>query len=128
MASLQPQLPAGMQVAVIGMGDADEAHAIHQQYAPQTWCLLDQQRVAYQAFVVPRAGIREMFDVSVLKAAIDARREGFSAGQPAGGDVMQMPATFVIHRTGVISMAYYSRSMADHPADHIVMQAAEHGV
>lgn len=123
MANLQPQLPAEMRIVVVGMGDAGEAQAIQQQYAPNAICLIDAQRTVYGAYAVGKAGIREMIAPGVIRAAIDINRSGISAGPTLGGDVLQMPSTFVIGADGLIKLAYYSRSIADHPSDAVLLGA-----
>jgi len=112
-----------MRIVVVGMGDAGEAQAIQQQYAPNAICLIDAQRTVYGAYAVGKAGIREMIAPGVIRAAIDINRSGISAGPTLGGDVLQMPSTFVIGADGLIKLAYYSRSIADHPSDAVLLGA-----
>ena len=123
MANLQAQLPNEMRIVVVGMGDAVEAQAIQRQYAPNAICLIDAQRTVYSAYAVGKAGIREMLAPGVVRAAIDINRSGISAGPTLGGDVLQMPSTFVIGADGVVKLAYYSRSIADHPSDAVLLGA-----
>ena len=72
---------------------------------------------------VGRAGLGAFFAPQVAIDAVKITREGFSAGATIGGDVMQMPATFVVDQTGQFRLAYYSRSIADHPSDDVVRTA-----
>ena len=107
----------------VGMGDAVEARAIVQQYAPNIMCMIDQNQLAYQQFGLGRAGLGAFFAPQVAIEAVKITRVGYAAGAPLGGDVMQMPGTFVVDRTGHFTLAYYSRNIADHPRDD-VMHAA----
>ena len=99
------------------MGDAAEARAIVQQYAPNIMCMIDQNQQAYQHFGLGRAGLGAFFAPQVAIEAVKITREGYGAGAPIGGDVMQMPGTFVVDRSGHFTLTYYSRSIADHPSD-----------
>ena len=45
----------------VGMGDAVEARAIVQQYAPNIMCMIDQNQQTYQQFGVGRAGLGAFF-------------------------------------------------------------------
>lgn len=120
---MQQGLDSRYTVMAVGMGDAAEARDIVQQYAPNIMCMIDQNQQTYQQFGVGRAGLGAFFAPQVAIDAVKITREGFSAGATIGGDVMQMPATFVVDRTGQFRLAYYSRSIADHPSDDVVRAA-----
>lgn len=107
----------------VGMGDVVEARAIVQQYAANIMCVIDQSQQTYQQFGLGRAGLGAFLAPQVAIEAIKITREGFGAGATIGGDVMQMPGTFVVDRTGHFRLAYYSRSIADHPSDDVVRAA-----
>jgi AhpC/TSA antioxidant enzyme len=107
----------------VGMGDAVEARAIVQHYAPNIMCMIDQNQQAYQQFGLGRAGLGAFFAPQVAIEAVKITREGYAAGAPIGGDVMQMPGTFVVDRTGHFTLAYYSRNIADHPRDDVLHAA-----
>lgn len=107
----------------VGMGDAVEARAIVQQYAPNITCMIDQNQLTYQQFGLGRAGLGAFFAPQVAIEAVKITREGYAAGAPIGGDVMQMPGTFVVDQTGRFRLTYYSRSIADHPSDDVVRTA-----
>lgn len=107
----------------VGMGDAAEARVIVQQYAPNIMCMIDQNQQAYQQFGLGRAGLGAFFAPQVAIEAVKITREGYGTGSPIGGDVMQMPGTFVVNRMGNFALTYYSRSIADHPSDDVVRAA-----
>lgn len=105
------------------MGDAVEARAIVQQYAPNIMCMIDQNQQAYQQFGLGRAGLGAFFAPQVAIDAVKITREGYGSGATIGGDVMQMPGTFVVDRNGHFKLTYYSRNIADHPSDDKVRAA-----
>ncbi|NBU64104.1 MAG: hypothetical protein EBS29_06350 [Chloroflexia bacterium] len=107
----------------VGMGDAVEARRIVQQYAPNITSVIDQNQHVYQQFGLGRAGLGALIAPQVAIDAIKITREGYGAGDPIGGDVMQMPGTFVIDQAGRFRLTYYSRSIADHPGDDVVRAA-----
>ncbi len=108
-----PQYP----VAAVGMGDPVGAQAICQRHAPQIHCILDDdQQTTYQRYGVGKATLAALFAPTAFRESISTIRE-FGMGDANGGDVKQMPATFVIGPDGRFRMAYYSRSVADYPAE-----------
>jgi peroxiredoxin len=68
-----------------------------------------------------RGGFAEVMGPAVLmKAALSAARGNFG---PPGGDVFQMPGTFVIDADGVIRLAYRSRDASDLPPTETIFAA-----
>lgn len=90
--------------------------------APSVLCLADPAQKAFQAFGIGRAGAAELLAPSVFASATLATLEGHLPGPPVG-DPLQMPATFVVGKGGRIRLAYYSRTVADHPPSATILAA-----
>lgn len=90
--------------------------------APGVVCLSDPQQAAFRAFRIGRAGALEVFAPSVFVAGARAALEGHFAGAPSG-DPLQLGATFVIGAGGRVRLAYYSRTVADHPSSAVLFAA-----
>lgn len=107
------------------MGDATEAQTIAQRYAPHIQCLLDNDtQSTYQRYGVGKATLSAMIAPEVWRDAITTVRT-YGVGSAHGGDVSQLPATFVITPTGQFTLAYYSRSIADYPTDAVILDALQ---
>jgi peroxiredoxin len=104
------------------MGDPDEAHAFCGARAPGLLCLADPEQEGYAAYGIGKAGAGEIFAPEVFVAGFQATLEGHANGRPAG-DTRQMPATFVIGPDARVRLAYYSRTVADHPPRELIVAA-----
>ena len=52
-----------------------------------------------------------------------AYRTAGGTKSPQGGDITQLPGTFVVGRDGHLTLAHYSRSAADNPSMEVVLDA-----
>jgi len=96
------------------MGDPDGARVVCTRHAPQLHCLIDPTQAVYQQYGIGRATLRAMLSLDVMRESLAVTRE-FGMGDANGGDVSQMPATFVINPSGHFTLAHYSRTIADYP-------------
>ena len=114
---------AGGEVAAITMGTPEQAAAFRDRHKLPFHCLSDPQRVAYEAFGIGRATIRQVAGPLVwLRSAWALVRHG--GGAPIG-DPLQLHAAFIVDCSGVIRFARYPRHSADLPA-HDEMIATIH--
>jgi peroxiredoxin len=103
----------GAAVAAVTQGTAKQTADLCARHSVRFPCLADPSRQAYLAFGLDRGGFTEVMGPAVLfKAALSAFRGNFG---PPGGDVFQMPGTFVIGTDGIIRLAYRSRDASDLP-------------
>ncbi|MEY3989817.1 MAG: hypothetical protein RI985_898 [Chloroflexota bacterium] len=122
LAKFQSAVESPVQVVAVGMGQPSDARTICATLAPNISCMVDLDQSAYRAFGLGSGSIGAFLAPSVVAAGVKAYAEGYGGGTPVG-DVLQMPGTFVIRPSGEIALAYYSRTVADHPSD-VVLKAA----
>ena len=122
LAKLQTTFNTPAQIVAVGMGQPSDARDICGTLAPNISCMVDVDQSAYRAFGLGSGTIGAFLAPSVVAAGVKAYAEGYGGGKPVG-DVLQMPGTFVIDTTGRITLAYYSKTVADHPSDDIIRRA-----
>ena len=81
----------------------------------------NRRRISATVWARPRLSL---FAPTAFRESISTIRE-FGMGDANGGDVKQMPATFVIGADGRFRLAYYSRSVADYPAETQLVAALQ---
>lgn len=86
-------------------------------------CLGDPEREAYHAVGLERAGLKDLYTPRVGIATLRAARKGAVVGDPQGGDVKQMPGTFVVGTDGRLRFAHYNRDQSDNPPMKRVLEA-----
>jgi peroxiredoxin len=111
-----------LPIIAVGMGQPIDAREICGTLAPNISCMVDSDQAAYRAFGLGSGSLGAFLAPSVVAAGIKAYSEGYGGGKPVG-DVMQMPGTFVITAAGRIALAYYSKTVADHPRDELLKEA-----
>jgi peroxiredoxin len=79
-------------------------------------CLGDPDRTAYAEVSLRRGNPAQIVNPKVAMRYLGAARHGVFGGPPRGGDVAQLPGTFVVDRDGRVVLAHYSNSSADNPA------------
>lgn len=109
-------------MAAVTLGDVDETREFCGARAPGVQCYADPQQQAYRAFGLGQAQTSEILTPSVVLAGMQAALEGHLPGAPVG-DALQMPGTFVIGPDGRLRMAYYSRTVSDHPDNKQLLKA-----
>ena len=88
-------------------------------------CLGDPEREAYRAVGLGRGGLSEIVSPKVAIGALRAARHGAVAGGREGGDVRQMPGTFVVGSDGKVLFAHYNRDQSDNPKVADVVKAVQ---
>jgi peroxiredoxin len=104
----------GLDVAVVTQGPAERAAELKARHQLPFRCLADPKLDAYRAFGLAKGSLLQIANPILLaRAAMSALRGNFGA---PGGDVFQMPGTFVIGSDGKLKFAHRSRDSADYPA------------
>jgi peroxiredoxin len=122
LAKLQTSLESPVHIVAVGMGQPSDARDICTTLAPNIECMVDTDQSAYRAFGLGSGSVGAFLTPSVIAAGVKAYADGYGGGKPVG-DVLQMPGTFVIRPSGQVALAYYSRTVADHPSDEVLRVA-----
>ena len=86
-------------------------------------CLGDPEREAYRAVGLERGGMGEvMAGPKAIGGMLKAARKGHIPHWQ-GGDVRQMPGTFVGGRDGRVALAHYNEDSSDNPPIGAVLEA-----
>lgn len=108
-------LQAGGDVAIVTMGTVEQTAAFRARNQLPFTCLADPERVAYKAFGVPIGTVGQIAGPTVWSGGLKAiLRAGI--GKPVG-DVLQLHASFVIDREGIIRFVHLPRHSADRPTN-----------
>lgn len=120
-----PALAArGLSLGVVTQGTPEIARKFCSARAPGVLCLADPERLAYQAYGLDRATLRQsILSMRVMKAnqRLEAEKGWKPEMPPAGQDAFQMSATFIIGPDGRIRMPYYYDDIADHPPVELLL-------
>ncbi len=115
----QPELKKrGMTLAIVTHSTPEAAKAFCAQRAPNTLCLADPRRAAYQAYGLGRGSVwQTLLSPNIWKSNRRlAKTKGYKPETPpAGQDAYQMSGTFIIGADGRIRLPYYYEDIADHP-------------
>lgn len=90
-------------------------------------CVGDPLREAYAELDIRRGRGRELYGWGVIRRALPAVRTAGGTRGPEGGDITQLPGTFVVGRNGRVVLAHYSANAADNPAMDVVLRAVHEG-
>lgn len=105
---------AGLKVALIGLGNPEQAQQVCGQLVPGALCLSNPSASAYTAFGFKRGGLLQLAGPQVMSAAVRAARSGYVQGETTG-DIAVLGGLFIIDPPGRIRHAYYSRYAGDNP-------------
>ena len=114
---------AGAHVALIGQGSPEQARAFSGRRLVPFPLLLDPHGLAFRAYGLTRASLRQIFapsvGVSFLARQLDpqTRQRGLQ-----GGRFMQMPGTFVIDGDGIVRFTHRSRTIAEAPSNETLLR------
>ncbi len=86
-------------------------------------CLADHDREGYAALGLERGSLKDYGGPQMAKRTFQAIRSGHLVKSPRGGDVAQLPGTFVVGADGHLAFAHYNRDSADNPANEPVIAA-----
>ena len=114
-------LDAGGDVAVIAMGTVEQTATFRDRNRLPFVCLADPQRVAYQAYGVPRGTASQVAGPAVWAGGLKATLRA-GVGKPIG-DVLQLHGAFVVDCQGVIRFIHLPKHSADQPTnDELIVQ------
>ena len=123
-----PQIKSnGLKLAFVTQGTPETAKAFCEERTTGQLCLADQERVAYRAYGLERATLRQTFlswRVWQSNRRLKKDRGWNTDLPPTGQDAMQLAGTFVIGTDGRIRLPYYYDNIADHPPVDLLL----HGV
>lgn len=86
-------------------------------------CYGDPEREAYAAVGLEEGSLGDYASPKSAKRVVQAATRGHFVGNPKGGDVSQMPGTFVIGPDGRVAFAHYNRESSDNPSNDAVLAA-----
>jgi peroxiredoxin len=117
-------LEAGANVVLIGHGDRQAAEEFRKGKLVSFTFLLDPDRAAYRAYGLARGGLMQVFGPSTALPFLTAnlRPETRQRGLK-GGDLMQMPGTFVVDADGMVRFAHRNKHVADSPRNQDILEA-----
>ena len=108
-------LDAGGDVAVITMGSVEQTADFRKRNRLPFVCLADAERIAYQAYGVPRASVLQVAGPAVWAGGLKATlRAGFA--KPVG-DVLQLHGSFIVDTQGVLRFIHLPKHSADQPTN-----------
>jgi peroxiredoxin len=111
----------GLEVAVVTQGSPERAAQLQRRHQTPFRCLADPKLEAYRAYGLGKGTLAQIANpILLLRSAMSAFRG--NAGAP-GGDVFQMPGTFVIGTDGVLKFCHRSRDSADYPTTDALVAA-----
>jgi peroxiredoxin len=111
----------GASIAAVAQGTPSATASLCGRHQVPFRCFADPTREAYAAFGLGRGSVAQVMGPQVmLKATISAMRG--NVGLP-GGDIFQMPGTFVIDRDGIIRLAYRGDDISDLPPVETIFAA-----
>ena len=115
---------AGATVVLIGQGSPEQGAGFCDRKHSPFPCLLDPDRSAYRAYGLSKGNIGVVLDprVAVPFARANVRSETRQRGL-RGGDLFQMPGTFVVDDRGVVRLAHRNRTIADSPPNRRLFEA-----
>lgn len=114
-------LDAHGDVAVITMGTIEQTAAFRDRNQLPFVCLADPERIAYQAYRVPKGSVFQVAGPAVWAGGLKATlRAGI--GKPAG-DVLQLQGSFIVDCRGIIRFVHLPRHSADRATnDELIAQ------
>ncbi|MGH2915320.1 MAG: SelL-related redox protein [Solirubrobacteraceae bacterium] len=86
-------------------------------------CVGDPLRAAYADLDIGRGRGRELYGWGVVRRALPAYRTAGGTRGPQGGDIAQLPGTFVVASSGRVTLAHYARNAADNPSMATILKA-----
>jgi len=114
---------AGADVVAIFRYGADATRSFCESRRVPFDCVGDPLRTAYDEISLGRGDRSQLLGWKVAPRLVPALRQGRGMGGAQGGDMAQLPGTFVVASDGRVVMAHYSESSADNPPVQDVLRA-----
>lgn len=115
---------AGAEIVCVFQYRAEPTRNFCRRRGVELECLGDPDRAGYAEVGLERASLRDYAGPGLAKRAVQAATAGHVVGNPEGGDVRQLPGTFVVARGGEVVLAHYNRDSADNPSTETLVEAA----
>lgn len=119
----QEFVDAGVELVVVGQGDAAAAAAFQRALALPYPVYGDPERAAYRAYGLTEGTVRQLTSVATLAGYARATLSGAGASRPSGNG-RQLPGAFVIGRDGVVRYSHPATHGADTPNPEGLLAAA----
>jgi peroxiredoxin len=114
---------AGISVAYIGCGTAEEAQAFQDDLNLTSPVYYDPERLSYHAYAIGDATAGSMFNPRVLVGGIRAAGRGYLPKR-SSGNPLQLQSQFLIDRDGIIRSVTRPELMSDIPSADDLLEAA----
>lgn len=115
---------AGADVVAIFQYGAQATEAFCESRGVPFDCVGDPLRAGYAEVSLGRGTRKQLLGFSVFKRYVRAVPTGTLGAGSRGGDMAQLPGTFVVRPDGRLIFAHYAESSADNPAVADVLAAA----
>jgi peroxiredoxin len=107
---------AGTQVVLIGQGGPDDARRFVEAKNVPFPLYVDPTRAAFRAYGLTNGTVSQVFGPQCMIGMVRrATRPESRQGLLNGGNLMQMPGTFVVDSRGVVRFAHRNETIADDP-------------
>ena len=115
---------AGLVLAVVTQGTAEQALAFCRQRVPGVRCLADPERKVYRAYGLDKGNLWQvLLSPRIWLANRRAARKGYKPEMPPEGQsTRQMSGAFIIGMDGRIRLPYYYETIADHPPAELLLE------
>lgn len=113
----------GIAIAVVGMGNLEEASDVVRTLGLPFPVLLDPERQAYHAFGLLEGGANAFLTPRSAGALARAIVGGSRGGRPIGNP-RQLGGAFLIDREGIVRWSAPSRYAGDHASPDVILSAA----
>lgn len=115
----------GADVVAIFQYGAEATHDFCRSREVPFDCVGDPLRAAYAEVSLGRGSRKQVLSWQIAKRYVGAIRTGALGGGAQGGDMAQLPGTFVVGTDGRIVLAHYATSAADNPRIDTVLDAVK---
>ncbi len=117
---------SGAAVVLVGQGDPEDAAEFLARKRVPFRCLVDPDRSLYRAYGLRRGAVRDVFGFEAVSSSLrqSLHRETIH-GTLHGGNLMQMPGTFVVDAGGILRFVHRSLTIADTPPNRVLLDVVE---
>lgn len=116
---------AGLQVAVVGIGEPKHAQRYCGELAPSVTCFVNKTLEAYRAFGMREGTVLELVGPQALANAAGAFGRGARQGA-ATGNTLMLGGVVLIDAAGVVRYAMFERHTGEHPSFNDILSEVRH--
>jgi peroxiredoxin len=114
---------AGANVALIGLGEPDQAERFCVRWRLPFTCLTSPDRSAHRAYGLRRGTFNQLAGPAVWLPWLRNQVTGRPQGKFGQGDVAQLPGTFVVDTAGIVRYTHVGRRSSDNPSNDELLAA-----